>query len=473
MTQRVSVVITDLDNTLFDWVGIWHQSFNAMLQRLVSDSGVAQEILEPEFKAIHEKYGTSEYAFSIQELPSLQKLYPGEDLAKKYYGAIEASRQARHNVLHLYDTVLNTLEELKDKGCLIIAYTESMAFYSNRRMRTLGLDRIFDFLYSPEDHDIPSGLSLEDIRRYSPEHYELRRTIHRHTPKGKLKPSPDVLLNIINEVGALVDQTIYIGDNLMKDIVMAKQAGVTNIWAKYGEAQDRPEYELLRRVSHWPDEDVNKEKEKETRQIAAQYELESCFGELLKLFEFVPYKSHTEARTTQMIEVWKTTIEVQQHFNDLELRIRNYAVTLLVAVLGATAYAFKDGIQVTLFGFTTSLSALLLVAAIPGWLAFYFMDRLWYHRLLYGAVSHGRVIEKSLNEVLPGIALTEAIAQASPIQIGRYRLRTPRKIDLFYLVVIAFIVVVFLVYTHIKVVVPTKVESGSAPTTQPSLNPTQ
>src|SRR5437899_2602163 len=29
------------------------------------------------------------------------------------------------------------------------------------------------------------------------------------------------------------------------------------------------------------------------------------------------------------IEVWKAAVEVQKHFNDLELRIRNYAVTLL------------------------------------------------------------------------------------------------------------------------------------------------
>jgi hypothetical protein len=31
------------------------------------------------------------------------------------------------------------------------------------------------------------------------------------------------------------------------------------------------------------------------------------------------------------VEIWKKTVDVQQHFNDLELRIRNFAL----AVLGA------------------------------------------------------------------------------------------------------------------------------------------
>jgi phosphoglycolate phosphatase-like HAD superfamily hydrolase len=29
--KRVRAVIMDLDDTLWDWVGMWYQSFNAML----------------------------------------------------------------------------------------------------------------------------------------------------------------------------------------------------------------------------------------------------------------------------------------------------------------------------------------------------------------------------------------------------------------------------------------------------------
>ena len=41
MPERKSVVITDLDNTLFDWFEIWYQSFTALLDCLAKDSGRA------------------------------------------------------------------------------------------------------------------------------------------------------------------------------------------------------------------------------------------------------------------------------------------------------------------------------------------------------------------------------------------------------------------------------------------------
>ncbi len=38
---------------------------------------------------------------------------------------------------------------------------------------------------------------------------------------------------------------IYVGDTLMKDVLMAQQAGVRDVWAKYGEAQASEEYDGL------------------------------------------------------------------------------------------------------------------------------------------------------------------------------------------------------------------------------------
>jgi hypothetical protein len=38
----------------------------------------------------------------------------------------------------------------------------------------------------------------------------------------------------------------------------------------------------------------------------------------------------------------EVAIGVQQHFNDTELRLRNYALTLLAAVIGASAFAYEE-----------------------------------------------------------------------------------------------------------------------------------
>jgi phosphoglycolate phosphatase-like HAD superfamily hydrolase len=436
--QTISVIITDLDNTLFDWVEFWYASFKAMLDKLVEESGISEETLVTEFKKVHEKYGTSEYAFSIEELPSLQANFPGQDLTKKFDNAIHAFRLARKANLRLYPTVLETLEVLKDKACLIVGYTESMSFYTNYRIRKLGLDRILDYVYSPPDHDLPRGF----VRGYPEERYQLRRTIPRNIPKGEFKPNPKVLLDIIKGIGAAREETIYVGDSLMKDVLMAQRAVVTDVWARYGLAQNREQYELLRRVTHWTASDVEREKTLEPEEVKPQHTLEQNFGELLEKFELTPFQDKSSKHLSLVLDTWKKTVDVQQHFNNLELTIRNFAVTVLAAVLGLAAYALKESLTITLFGFKTSIATVISLLGILPWLAFYFMDRFWYHRLLYGAVDHGEFIEHRWNRYLPEICLTDSISRYSPLTIFCWKMRTPLKIDSFYLAGIALLLLI-------------------------------
>lgn len=284
----IRTLITDFDNTLYDWAGFHIPAFIAMLDTLVIESGVPREHLISEFKAIHEKYGTSEYAFSILELPSLQRKHPGKNLGEIYAKAIEAYRATRENNLKLYSGVMDALQRIRASGCLIVVYTESMAFYSNYRIRYFGLDGVIDYLYSPEDHDIPHGLTREQIRRYPASNYELKKTIHCHTPRGVLKPSERVLLSIISEVGGTVEDTLYVGDSLLKDILMAQRVKVHHAWAEYGEAHRREDldYDLLRAVTHWTDEMVEQERGLRYTDVQPTITLHKSFSEILSHFEF-------------------------------------------------------------------------------------------------------------------------------------------------------------------------------------------
>lgn len=120
-----------------------------------------------------------------------------------------------------------------------------------------------------------------------------------------------------------------------------------------------------------------------------------------------------------VVEVWKKTVDVQQHFNDLELRIRNFALTLLVGVLGGTALALKEGrVPVNVGGFQMSLASALMLAGFVGWTGFWLLDRHWYHRLLVGAVAHGKKIEEAWGETLP-VGLTKTIEENSHIPVKR------------------------------------------------------
>lgn len=128
------------------------------------------------------------------------------------------------------------------------------------------------------------------------------------------------------------------------------------------------------------------------------------------------------------LEVWKTTIEVQKHFNELSMRVRSIAVTVLAAFLAAAGYALKEKSAVGFLGQRVSLTGMILLGALICWLAFYVMDRLWYHRLLRAAVRHGRKVEEALKGSVATIDLTETIDDASPI----WGMRAGHRLSIFY-----------------------------------------
>jgi phosphoglycolate phosphatase len=206
-----------------------------------------------------------------------------------YAPAIDAFRVARQQSLEFYPGVRGTLEELRSRGTLLVCYTESLAYYSQYRFRKLGLDRLIDFLYSPPDHDLPEGISREEIRFYDPSHYSLQHTEHRFTPVGELKPNPEILRSILESLNVSAEQAIYVGDSPHKDIWMAQHAGVTDAVAAYGAAQHQDAYALLRRVSHWADHDVEAEKTLlSDSEIIPTYRLDR-FDQLLDKIEFRPF----------------------------------------------------------------------------------------------------------------------------------------------------------------------------------------
>lgn len=286
VAERKTVLITDLDNTLFDWVDVWYSCFTAMLSQVCAISGVSIEDLKPEIRAVHQRHGTSEYSFLIEEIPKIRARFPGEDLAEMFRPAIQAYRSARRKKLQLFPTVAETLLKIKGAGAAIVGYTESMAFYSNYRVRRLGLDGVFDWVFSPEDHDLPEHISPDSARNYPASHYQFRYTRHDHTPRGSLKPDPTVLLKIIAQLGAEPSDCVYIGDSLHKDIAMARDAGVKDVYAQYGRAQDTDAYALLREVTHWSDADVEREKRITEREVLPGVTLSINFGQILDHFTF-------------------------------------------------------------------------------------------------------------------------------------------------------------------------------------------
>jgi hypothetical protein len=135
------------------------------------------------------------------------------------------------------------------------------------------------------------------------------------------------------------------------------------------------------------------------------------------------------------IEIWKKIVDVQQHFNDLGLRIRNFALIVTGAFLGLGGYAIKDAGVVKVFGLEVSIAGLVVVSAIFPLAAFFFMDRLWYHRLLDGSVYAGIEAETALKELGYKVDLGSKIKEHSPFTLWftkKKMIRSATKMDLFY-----------------------------------------
>lgn len=95
-----------------------------------------------------------------------------------------------------------------------------------------------------------------------------------------------------------------------------------------------------------------------------------------------------DQRTSHYVEMWKQSVETQQHFNNIEWQIRGLALTVATFALGASGWVAKDGNTIG----PMSLGAVAALAGLIVWYAFYFVDRYWYHPLLKAAVDHGSII---------------------------------------------------------------------------------
>src|SRR4051812_47094932 len=97
----------------------------------------------------------------------------------------------------------------------------------------------------------------------------------------------------------------------------------------------------------------------------------------------------TEAIAADHVELWKKVVDVQMHFNDLQLRVRTLAFTVTAAFLALGGYALKDAGPLGIFNVHIPLAAVVIFSAVVPVFAFYFMERWWYHPLLAGAVFEG------------------------------------------------------------------------------------
>jgi phosphoglycolate phosphatase len=74
--------------------------------------------------------------------------------------------------------------------------------------------------------------------------------------ESERKPNPQILSEIVRAEGRRVDEALYVGDSISRDMGMARAASVWAAWARYGTHFEADYWQQLVRVTHWTPEDV-------------------------------------------------------------------------------------------------------------------------------------------------------------------------------------------------------------------------
>jgi FMN phosphatase YigB (HAD superfamily) len=282
--MKKTILVCDLDNTLYDWVSYFVTAFYAMVDETVRLTGCDRERLLDDFRFVHRMHHDSEHPFALLETNTIRELFPRQsqkEIARNLDSAFHAFNVSRKETLRLYPGVRETLETLSLSGVVLVAHTESKLYAVVDRLTRLDITKYFRRIYCRErpntQHPNPNAVDgwlnkfpLGKVRELS--HHQR-------------KPNPDVLLEICRDQDASAEQAAYVGDSMARDILMARTAGIFSIWAKYGAAHGTKFYQKLVRVTHWTAEDVVRERElsERAKMITADYVLENGFSEITRM----------------------------------------------------------------------------------------------------------------------------------------------------------------------------------------------
>lgn len=263
--RAARLVVFDVDNTLFDWVGAWARAFDAMLAALGPFAPVTRETWCDAFRRAHRAQGWT---------GGLNGLDGALDAVSVAPHAVDEARDAatraflREWVAGLvpYPGVRHAAQRLGREGDALAALTESDVEVTAWRVAALGLGDAVPVVYGCRR----AGRAL-DLERAALATHSAGAPVpaFRYLPDGLAKPDPDALRYVIRELGAEPRRTVCVGDNLGKDAPMALAAGASACWAAYGARRLPAQAALLERVAHWSQAEVARERHADTQDLGA------------------------------------------------------------------------------------------------------------------------------------------------------------------------------------------------------------
>jgi phosphoglycolate phosphatase-like HAD superfamily hydrolase len=272
-----------MDNTLYDWVSYFVPAVHAMLAVAARVLDADENQLRSDLRAVHVAHGNTEHPFALLETQAVASRLPTLNRRERHdvlKPAFDAFNEVRKDRLQLYPGVRETLHTIKAAGCRLFGHTEATEVNIASRVRSLGLEELLEAVYAVQFEGMPHPLVDE---RGEPNGEVLVRAM-RSTAR---KPDPRSINPILLDTGVAPGHCLYVGDNLAKDVGMAKQAGILAAWARYGTIHDPQLWRDLVAISHWVPAAVAAVEDNSTvRHIVEPDVAIDAFDELLSHFTF-------------------------------------------------------------------------------------------------------------------------------------------------------------------------------------------
>ncbi|MCB9714673.1 MAG: HAD family hydrolase [Myxococcales bacterium] len=279
----ITVVFTDLDNTLYDWVAWYSRAFYRMLDGASSRTGIPQRQLLREMQKLYRRRQGLEEPEALLHAPSIRRTLGDPRRAREALASAFASYyHARYGSgLQTYPGVRPTLQRLAASGVMVVGHTEAPANHAVARLRALGLEHAFVSLLAappaPDDPTIVEGELGElpfSLRCLQPDEH---------------KPNPAVLLQTCTRLEVPPHAALYVGDNLGRDVRMARDAGMWTAWARYGTHHDPRDWERVVEVSPWTaSQRAQARRDEPSPDARPDVVLHGSFAELWSHFDFAP-----------------------------------------------------------------------------------------------------------------------------------------------------------------------------------------
>lgn len=286
MSQQYRALITDLDNTLYDWYAFFIPAFYAMVSEAANIINCTDAELIDEMRQVHVRYGDVEHPFALIRTSLVQEKFrhlSDEEKIRALDSAFHIFNRIRNENLKLFPTVRETLSNLKKEGVIIVGHTDSRSLAAVGRLDKLGIIEFFDTIYCQSRHESDHPIA----NRQAYWEAMLLKVKVRELPSHQKKPHPQVLEDIFLSENIRPDESVYVGDSKSRDILMAKHAGVYSAWAKYGAWKNKDFYDRLIAISHWSGKEIQEEiaYSAEAKDVSPDLILNDRFGEVQQLYQ--------------------------------------------------------------------------------------------------------------------------------------------------------------------------------------------